>query len=261
MAVALDLVTGEERYEDENDDIGRPTLVECRKWVDALDGEFGAFGSGISFEEDVYYQNFTIDTRVNSDGSSVAPVMTGSAPSDADSAIDSLTPSDMLIKVRPARNHLKYRTQAEKLRKFAVALWHSWRKNKDVLRLITADMVIRRVGIGRVLIDDSLWPDLPDDMVDEPGKTDDEDEETYATRVRDWDERRMDWEAKHRRKSPIILERRDPHNVRWRENSQGDLLVVVESYYTTVLEARQAFARYPATRNILPVPGPRRHRV
>lgn len=248
MAAVLDLVSGE--YEE--DDTDKPTLEECKRWVMALDGEFGGFQAGIGFEEAVYYQSFSIDTRVNSDGSVVAPVMTGSAPSDADAAIDSLTPSDMLIKVRPARNAVKYRTQAEKLRKFAAALWHAWRKNKDALRMVAADMVIRRVGIGRVLIDDSLWPDLPDDMADEPEQDDDEADDVYATRVEDWDERRTDWEAKHRRKSPIILEHRDPRNVRWRENSQGDLLVVVEAYYTTVLEARQAFARYPAIANILP---------
>lgn len=233
----------DERQVDVYDD--RPTLQECRQWISKLEGEFGDMVTSVSWEEAVYFQSYEVSCREGTD-----PVKTGSAPSDADAAVDSLTPSDMLIRVRPARNAEKYRKQAEKLQKFAMGLWRAWRKNKDVLRLIATDMVIRRVGVARVLVDDSLWPVMPFEHTDDakPKETDDD----YAAKVEDWDDQRLSWEAKHRRKLPLLFQRRDPRYVRWREDaSTGELLVVTERYETTVLEARIAFGHYAAAKKVL----------
>lgn len=169
-------------------------------------------------------------------------VKTGSAPADADAAIDSLIPPDISVRVRPARAREKYRLQADKLVRFAKGLLFSWRRRKDVLRLIAADMVIRRVGVWRIMFDKSLWPDKPDNLKgrgEMPTQHEDESDEAYETRVEAWEDAdAIDaWEVRHRRKVPIIMQRRSPRAVRWRETDEGELLVVVEHYLTTVLEA------------------------
>lgn len=227
----------------------KPTLVELRRWADVLNGEFGDFATAQDFEELVYRQDYDTNVREGTDA-----VRTGSAPSDLDAAVDSLVPSDLLIRVRPARNHRRYQDQADKLQKFAMGLWHNWRKNKDVLRLLTVDMALRRFAAARVLIDDSLWPPMPRGYEEaaRPSQDKDEGDDEYALRVEDWDERRLAWEARYRRRLPIILDRRDPRYTRWRENqSNGEILVVTEKYQTTVLEARAAFGSYDDTWRVL----------
>jgi hypothetical protein len=70
-------------------------------------------------EEDLYFQNFDVE----SPGGRLA-VKTGSAPADADAAIDSLVPPDISVRVRPARARQKYRNQADKLTRFGKAMLH-----------------------------------------------------------------------------------------------------------------------------------------
>lgn len=222
------------------DAFAQPTVDDLRVWRDEVlsewsvsDGTLDSLDLQVSAEEDAYFQNFNVK----------APkeqwiVKTGSAPADCDAVVDTLVPTDVLIKVRPARTKEKYQKQAEKLVKFAKALLHSWRQKKDTIRMIVTDMVIRRVGVARVLVDDRLWPAIPA-RFRKPELSDDD--------VNELD----DWEALHRRKCPIILERRNPRHVRWRMDENDNLLVVVEQYTTTVLEASITYDQYPASKRIL----------
>lgn len=219
----------------------RPTLTDVRRWCAILNGEFGELEASQAYESAIYYQDFDVESREGT-----IPVKSGSAPADCDAAIDTLTPQDLLVRVRPARNRKKYADQAEKLGRFGKAMVFAWRRRKDVIRAIVSDMCLRRVGVGRVLVDDTLWPKMPEWANEDPSQDEGEDEAAFAERVEDWDDKRTRWEARHRRKCPILLERRDPRSVRWREDpSTGELLIVVEKYQTTVLEARQAFGHFP----------------
>lgn len=197
----------------------QPTTEECRLWADQMDGEWGRLDEQMASEEDLYFQKFDVDAP----GGQLV-VKTGSAPSDADAATDSLVPEDVVIGVRPARDRDKYQKQADKLSRFGRGLLKAWRSKRDPLRRIANDMVIRRVGVARVMYDKDLWPDIPSGL--------DEDE-------------RDRWEAKHRRRCPVMLERRNPRHVRWRDNDDGEIIAVTERYRTTVLEAKLAFGRYP----------------
>lgn len=206
----------------------KPTLVEMQTWRDTLMGEFGALHKRMREEEKLYFQAFDQETL----GAGKA-VKTGSAPSDADSAIDSIVPTDVLVRVKPVRGgRKKYEDQADKLRRFGLALVNSWRKKRDLFRKIAADMAIRRVGVARVLFDDSVWPKMP---VDLPGEDEDAD----------------DWEVAHRRRNPIVLERRNPMHCAWRETDDGTMLAFCEHYQTTVFEARISLGAHQATSGLL----------
>lgn len=224
----------------------RPTFQNCIEWRDNLNGEWSSstiygeardlsLDDAMQSEEGLYFQRFKVEAPEGR-----FAVKTGSAPSDADAAIDSLVPADIQVKVRPARARKKYVDKAERLEKFGSALLHDWRRRRDVLRLIASDMVVRRVGVARVLVDDTLWTTAPDRFYSD-GDVSAEHEEEYE-----------DWEVKHRSQNPIILEVRNPRHVRWRQlDSTGELLVVVEDYYTTVLEAYAALGAYPRAKSIL----------
>jgi hypothetical protein len=236
-------------YRDEIDDM--PTFEEVRYWRDHLVSEWGNLDEAMEDEEDLYFQTFDVE----SPGGRLA-VKTGSAPADADAAIDSLVPPDISVRVRPARARQKYRNQADKLTRFGKALLHAWRKQKDVLRQIPTDMVIRRVGVARIMVDRSLWPHKPEGLEARgpaPVQEEGEDEEEFAERLEAWAEADPEeiWEVRHRRKNPIVFQRRDPRVVRWRESDDGELLVVVEHYQTSKTEAMHAFGRYAETAYIL----------
>jgi len=236
-------------YRNEIDD--RPTYEEVRYWRDHLNAEWGNLDSSMEDEEDLYFQTFDVE----SPGGRLA-VKTGSAPSDADAAIDSLVPPDVSVRVRPARARQKYRNQADKLTRFGKALIHAWRKQKDVLRQLPTDMVIRRVGVFRIMVDRSLWPRRPEGLEAHgpmPERDEDEPEEDYLLRVDEWQAADPEevWEVRNRRKNPILFQRRDPRVCRWREAEDGELLVVIEHYQTSKTEAMHAFARYPDTAYVL----------
>jgi hypothetical protein len=104
-------------------------------------------------------------------------------------------------------------------------------------------MVVRRVAVWRIVIDRSRWPDKPTGLstrgqppTQRPGETDEE----YKVRVEAWKDADDDdiWEVRHRRRTPILFQVRSPRATRWREDDQGELLVVVEHYLTTVIEAQ-----------------------
>jgi hypothetical protein len=232
-------------YRSDIDD--KPTYEEVLYWRDHLCSQWGDLDEAMEDEEDLYFQQFDVE----SPGGRLA-VKTGSAPADADAAIDTLVPPDISVHVRPARARQKYRKQAEKLTRFGKAMLYSWRKQKDVLRQLPTDMVIRRVGVFRIMVDRSLWPNKPVGMQasgPEPEQWADESEDEFRERFDNWRDSDPEevWEVRHRRKNPIIFQRRDPRVTRWEEASDGTLLVVVEHYQTSKAEALHAFSRYEAT--------------
>lgn len=210
----------------------RPTLSEMRDWRDQLNGEWsgssypesGSLDEQQDQEERLYFQRFDVESPQGK-----MTVRTGSAPADCDAAIDTLVPLDILVRVRPARAQDKYRKQADKLVRLGRALLFSWRRKHDVLRDLVSDMVIRRVGVGRVLVDDRMWPPAPAGLPEEE---------------------RDDWEVANRRRCPVVFERRNPRYVRWRDNN-GDLLAVVEHYQATAMETRLAYGQYDAAAKVL----------
>lgn len=215
-------------------DLGRPTLEDCRNWRSVLASEWGGSGTGsfqrqVDDEEALYFQRFSLGYLPAGE----VGVRTGSAPADADAAIESLVPVDLAVKVRPRRSKKKYREQAEVLALWGKGALAAWRRKKDVLRLLATDQVIRRVAVARVLIDDRLWPPRPDDWdaLDEDAQD--------------------EWLEQHRERFPLILERRNPRYCYWRDLDDGTLAVMVEDYPTTVLEAKAAFGIYPAATRIL----------
>jgi hypothetical protein len=224
----------------------KPTFEEMIYWRDHLNGQWGTLDDEQEQEADLYFQQFDVE----SPGGRLA-VKTGSAPSDADAAIDSLVPPDISIHVRPARARQKYRDQADKLTRLGKGLMYSWRRRKDFVRQIATDMVIQRVGVGRIMVDRTMWPEKPGGFRTpdpEPEQGPDEEDEAYAARLRLWEDTDEEdaWEVRHRRKNPIIFQRRDPRIVRWREADSGELLVVVEHYQTSVIEAQNAWMNlYP----------------
>lgn len=204
-----------------------PRLDDLREWRSQLLSEWNDLDTAMQAEEDLYFQRFNVEP-IDEEGKLV--VKTGSAPSDANAAIDSLVPTEIQVEVKPARDRAKYRAQAEKLVKLGKALFHTWRTPKDPFRLIASDMAIRRVGVARILYDDTLWPHTPADW------------ESMAKEAKD------DWEVLNRRHCPVVFERRNPRYTRWREietgRDAGKVIVLVEHYLTTVLEAKIAFAGY-----------------
>jgi hypothetical protein len=236
-------------YRSDIDDM--PTFEEVIYWRDHLCSKWGNLDEGMEDEEDLYFQSFDVE----SPGGRLA-VKTGSAPADADAAIDSLVPPDISVRVRPARARQKYRAQADKLTRFGKALLHAWRKQRDVLRQIPTDMVIRRLGVFRIMVDRTLWPNKPEGLEAHgpvPEQEADESDEDYELRVESWEDANPEeiWEVRHRRKNPIIFQRRDPRVVRWEDADDGELLVVVEHYQTSKTEAMHAFERYAETSYIL----------
>ena len=210
----------------------KPTVEDCIYWKDALNGEWGDMDTEQESEEKLYRQEFGMETP----GGKFA-VKTGSAPSDADSAIDIIMPDAVLARVRPARGREKYRKQADQLQRLARALMHQWRGKKDTLRLLATDQVIRRVAVARVLTDMSQWAKPPDGL--------------DSTESEDGGSALIDWQIRNRRVCPITLERRNPRHVRWRQDDRGDFIAVVEHYPTTAAEARLTYGRFPETRRIL----------
>lgn len=220
----------------------RPTRDQMLMWAARLDSDWGGTGEGsfvqaVEEETKVYFQQYDLVAPGGGMG-----IKSGSAPSDADAAIDSLVPDDILISVKPARAREKYRQQAQKLALYARGAVATWRKKRDVLRLLASDQVIRRVAVGRVLFDDRLWPDMPDDLVD------DEDEELSPQQR---GKSKVRWSIKNRKRFPIVFQRRDPRTTRWRMDDDGELLVVVEQYETPALEADAVFGHYPRARRII----------
>jgi hypothetical protein len=233
-------MTDEPRTSDGFDIREMPTFEDMLNWKERLVGDWGELDDAQESEENLYFQIFDVE----SPGGKLA-VKTGSAPADTDAVIDTLVPPDISVKVRPLRAKQKYRNQSEKLVRFAKAMLMDWRKRKDVLRLIASDMAIRRVGVWRVMVDASLWPDKPNSLKargDLPEQMPGEADEAYETRIEAWEESESEeeaWEVRHRRKNPIIFQRRSPRHVRWKEDSDsGEILVVVEHFQTTVLEAQ-----------------------
>jgi len=222
-----------------------PTAQQMLLWASQLQGEWGgkegsgSFTQAVEEEKQVYFQQFDLVGPGGGFG-----IKSGSAPSDADAAIDSLVPDDILISVKPARARERYRQQATKLSLFGRGVIAAWRKKRDVIRLLASDIVIRRVGVSRVLFDDTLWPAMPKDLEDVP----DDDAEVSAAQ---WAKSKIRWAVKNRKKFPVVFERRDPRFVRWRESDAGDLLVVVEEYETPALEAQVAFGHFPEATRII----------
>lgn len=235
-----------EQYDD------KPTLAMMRDWRDSLRGQWnldsyeaGTFETQVEQEQRTYFQRFGYQTPYGKPG-----IKTGSAPSDADAAMDSLRPMGKIqVTVKPARARKKYEDQAEKLKRAAIGILDVWGKQKD-LNFVIADQVLRRVGIARVMFDESLWPEVPADLNDEPVPEPNESDAAFQDRWGDWDYARIGWEVQNRHKFPIIFERRDPRYTFWYE-WRGQILVVVESYQTTGIEAFAMYSRYPRAREIL----------
>ncbi len=227
-----------------------PTTVEMLMWRDNLASEWSeGYDEDSSLddqqenEENLYLQKFEVlatDDRWK--------VKTGSAPADVDAAVDTLVPLHILTRGTPARATEAQKKKAAKLALAARGLLQAWRKPQDNVRRIVTDQCIRRYAIVRVLFDERLWPKAP-------FKLDDEDPEELTTEEAD-EEREArkselaEWEAMHRRELPIILDVRQPRTVRWREY-RGKMLVVVEDYRTTVLEAKEIFQSFPEAIRLL----------
>lgn len=250
----------------------KPTIDQLLTWRDKLRSQFGQLGTEIDYEESLYYQQFLLE----SPGGALT-VKTGSAPSDVDAAVDTLTPVGEKVAVPPALGRKKYRAQADKLSLAGKALLQDWRKDHDTVRDVVTDQCMRRVGIARVLKDSSRWPQRPSDLNDGPEKPEapswldeieaDDDwrnnlDQTRQTELtayeaanesyEEWEEQSDQWEVQHRKRNPILLERRDPRYTYWKENSYThELIIVVEDYYITVLEAKQAYWTWPRARRIL----------
>ncbi len=212
----------------------KPTLDECKAWRDTLNGQWSAgHGGGLSErqrqEEALYFQHFPL--MAAKDDPSDRPVRVGSAPADVDSAVDALVPNDILVRCKPARNKKKYQRQSELLIRGGRSFLNLWRQDTDVLRSIATDQCLRSVGCARVLYEDELWDSPPPEL--EYSEDDD-------------DENELDeWEIEHRGSVPIVLEWRNSRYVRFKLDRRGRPLVVVETYPTTVLEAKATYGHLP----------------
>lgn len=196
------------------------------EWLSSVDGDEDSLDDQQAAEERLYFQHFTI---LSPEGK--LAVKTGSAPSDADAAIDSLTPTDIQVRVRPARNRENHKKRAELVAKFGRGVVAEWRKQKDLARLVAGNMAIRRVGVMRVLFDARRWPPMPKKRMSKEAKE--------------------EFEWKKRKKFPVILESRNPRYTRWRQLDDGSIVAVVETYKTTVGEARIAYSAYDKIWSIL----------
>lgn len=219
-----------------------PTTSEMLEWRNILASEWESTGEGtdsISTEQKeevkTYFQQFELISPHGMLG-----VKTGSAPSDADAAIDSLVPDDVIVSVKPARNRKKYQAQARAMKLWGKGLIEAWRKRKDVLRLVVSNQVIRRFGVMRILYDRAAWPGRPETLA----QAEDESDDAYEDRV-------IAWEARNRRRTPITMESRDPRYCRWRESSDGDMLAMCEDYYAWKLDVLAALGNYPQVGRIL----------
>lgn len=229
--------------------IDRPTLEQCRAWRDALCGEWNqeeGFDARQEEQENLYFQNFEL---VQPEGT--LAVKTGSAPADCDGAIDAIVPPSVQVHVRPARGTERWRKDADRKTRWGKALIHQWRRPRDVIRLLAGDEVIRDVAVARLLVDDQALqkarPEREEDYELEETTDEElaEDEDPVQTAI-------DLWEIRHRRKCPFVLERRNPRHCRWRVDERtGEILVMVESYETTALEARVAYGHYDAAKLVL----------
>ena len=158
----------------------------------------------------------------------------GSAPEDVDSAIDSLVPSRILVKVIPIDGTKSSKSQAERLARAGRGVIEAWRRPRDKIRELVVDMAMKRYAVARVIFDERLWSD------DTPKKM------TAKRKQEDLDR----WAKRHRNELPIRLDRRPPRFTRWREVNDR-MVIVVEDYWTTVLEAKQVFWKFPKARSYL----------
>jgi hypothetical protein len=194
-----------------------------------MTGEWSGLDAAQTYEEKLYFQ----DTKNIEHYRGERAIKTGSAPSDAEGAIDTLTPEQVQIKITKPRDTDRWQKTADKRVRFATGLLHDWRTPRDLIRLVSSDQVVRRTGVARVLWDRRRWPDHPAGW---KGETED---------FRD------EWELRHRTKCPIVFEARNPRYVRWKDLQDGTLLSVVEHYPLSVPDAKVIFAQYPRAVQIL----------
>ncbi len=204
-----------------------------RQWRDQLQSDWGGEGRRsldmeMEREEALYFQDYRVPRPKGQ-----FAVRTGSAPADAEGAIDSLVPGRVQITVTKPRATERWQTLADKRTRFAYALLHQWRYPRDLWALLPADQVIRRLAVARVLWDQRLWPERP----------------------KDWkamtEEAQDHWEEDHRSRCPIVMECRNPRYVRFRDMQDGTLMAVCEHYPMLVADAIVTFAAYPKIRQIL----------
>src|SRR5260221_454442 len=226
---------------------GRPTFDEMLAWRDNLGGEWAQLDDDMEGEENLYFQIFDVESPQGR-----LAVKTGSAPSDADAAIDSVVPPDISVRVKPARARQKYRDQADKLVRLGKAFLYAWRRTKDFVRPVATDMVIRRVGVARVMIDWRMWPEKPKDLKSRgnvPPQGEGEEDEDYEDRLEAWEDEESPeeaWDVRHRRKCPIVFQVRNPRYVRWKtDETTGEFLVVVEHFTSTVIEVTATYQNTP----------------
>jgi hypothetical protein len=230
-----------------------PTQAELLSWRDRLKSDFGQFATEVEEESDLYYQEFVLEAP-----GGALTVKTGSAPSDVDAAVDTLVPLTLDVTVPPALGRKKYKTQADRLAMSARGLDRCWRRKHDVVRDVVTDMAMRRVGIGRVLKDPERWmarpADFQPDKAPEPLGEEMTDEQVaeYEKKLEEWNDKVDAWEMGHRKEIPIILERRDPRFTYWKRNSlTNELMIVVEHFQITVLEAKDVYGGFLRARTIL----------
>jgi len=208
-----------------------PTLAEMRTYRDSLNATWGYPDGGVStaigWAERLYLQDFTTPQWEGQ-----YRVKTGSAPSDADSASDELTPPDDLrVTCRPQARTEAARKQAERLVRAGKGFLNSWRDKRDPYCVVAQDMTLTGVGVSRVLFDPARWPDAHD----------------AATNPYDLTPAER-WEYRKRQRVPIVLERRNPRHCRFLLDDDGDVEVMVEDYWTRALDAKRLWwQRYPQT--------------
>lgn len=214
----------------------RPSFQELLQWRDELNSNWESGTSNTDSLDDqqeadeaLYFQNYSV-TAIDGDPYAA---QTGSAPEDVDATVDSLVPSRILIKVVPPGGDKKAKDKADRLRRGGQAVLEAWRRPKDIIREIVVDMVHRRYAVARVMFDERLWRDDPSKL------TKKQKQEDVA-----------EWKKKHFDELPIVLDRRPARFTRWREH-RGKMVLVVEDYWTTVLEAKQQFWQFPQAQRIL----------
>src|SRR5262245_6858172 len=199
-----------------------------RLYRDSMAGTWGTpdggFDAAMSLSEDLYNQ-----TSPTPQWQDQYRVKTGSAPSDADAATDDLTPPpDVRVSCRPQKRTKQATDQAEKLIRTGRGFLNAWRDRRDPYPIVAQDMVLRGVGITRTLWDPRRAPQDPEDWG----------EMTPQQRWGRWQAGRV----------PVIMERRNPRTTRFLCDDEGDAEVVVEDYWTRVIDARRLWeTRFPST--------------
>lgn len=214
----------------------RPSFPEMLQWRDELNSNWESGTSNTDSLDDqqeadeaLYFQNYDV-TAIDGDPYAAR---TGSAPEDVDSTVDSLVPSRILVKVVPPGGTDAAKKKADRIRRAGQAVLEAWRRPKDEIRNVVVDMVHRRYAVARVMFDERLWSADPTKL-------------TAAQKQKDV----ADWKKYHFDELPIVLDRRPARYVRWREH-RGKMILVVEDYWTSVLEAKQQFWQFPEAQQIL----------